>query len=492
QEQIQSEVGINILSEQSWQQAGVAPRGGLVLASVQGRPVLLTYVDDRQNFEKNFIDRLKRTFNIEAPTRSEEHEGRQFKLAGTKPSQDLAWFYDGKLAVVTMPAYDTVEGLISGTALVVAGEVARTKKAESLQKNADFQRFYGAMGKDQPVSIYVNPKTYLNSPQFTQSQGQLRDPVSLFADWSRENAQGLGFGLKTEESQVRLQVLAITDDTLRDRAKKAMGGASAMKWDHLATSNTFAGARMSLDFQTFWDLYLENIPQEDRQLFRRQLKQMGASYEIDVEEDIIAGISGNIGVFFYGVHVPTIMRAMQGGDIFDILKGAGLIVSLQFKDPKKLEALVEKMNAAGQGLFALRSLVDADKNAVESIRVLEVKNVQTTPGAVYIKGDTLTFASAALAEASVHQYLMGTREEPKITDVEALDLGARFASDERFNGLYVNFIRARSNIGNAIPLPSVQQVLSQLEELLVEFEITDDGFLGAATLDMAASVQAKQ
>ncbi|MFU8805271.1 MAG: hypothetical protein ACNA8W_15770 [Bradymonadaceae bacterium] len=491
QKQVQSEFGIDILSSQSWQQAGVAPKGGMVLASVQGRPVLLTYVDDRQAFEKNFVDRLKRTFNIEAPTRAETHEGRQYKLAGTTPSQDIAWFYEGKLAVVAMPAYGTIEGLEGGTALVVASQVARTKKAESLNKDADFQRFYKAMGKEHPVSVYLNAKSYLNSAQFAQSQDQLRAPFGLVADWSKENAQGVGFGIKAEQAQVRIQALAITDETVRERANKAQRGASSMDWEHLATSNTFAGLRTSIDFPAFWALYLESMPRENQQLVRRQLKQIGASFEVDVEEDILAAISGNVGIFFYGVHVPSMMQAMSG-DIFDVLRAAGVIVSVQFTETEKLDALVEKAQAAGQGLIAVRPLVDGDKNPVESIRVLEIKNVQSTPGALYIKGDTVTFASSALSEEAVHLYLTGARTEGKLKEVEALDLGARFSSAEQFNGFYVNFIRARANIGSAIPLPSVQQVLGQLEELLIEVEITDDGFLGTATLDMAKPTQAQQ
>lgn len=483
QKQVQSELGINILSEQSWQQAGIATKGGFILASVQNRPVVLTYVDDRQAFEKMFIDRLKRTFNIEAPTRNEEQDGRQFKLAGTVPSQDIAWYYEGKLVVVAMPAFEFVEGMAGGTALNVASNISRTKKGESLNKNEDYQRFYKALGKDHPLSVFINTRTYLNSPGFAKAQNQLTAPFALLADWSKDKGQGLGIGFKTQDAQIRVQVLAMTDEKIRAEAKKAYDGAAKISWEHLATENTFAGLRLSVDFPAAWALYLENMPEQERQLMRRELKQIGASFDLDVEEDILMAISGNAALFFYGAHVPTLMRAMQG-DPLDVLQGLGLVFSIQFKDTDKLEALLAKLTAAGQGLVGVRPLIGADKKPVDSIRVVELKNLQTTPGSLYIKGDTLTFASSALDENSVHQYLTGTRKEQSIKDVEVLDLGKRFATGDKVNGFYVNFVRARNNIGTAIPLPSVQQILGQLEELFIEGQITNEGFLATFTLDM--------
>src|SRR5690606_7125467 len=113
QQEIQSEFGVNSISAESWQQAGINPGGGIVVGFTQNRPILLTYVEDRAAFETTFVDRAKKAFNIDQPVKTEQVDGHQVKLLSQTPARDLGWLYDGKVAIVALPAVDT-EGAMEG------------------------------------------------------------------------------------------------------------------------------------------------------------------------------------------------------------------------------------------------------------------------------------------------------------------------------------------------------------------------------------------
>ncbi|MBA2664087.1 MAG: DUF3352 domain-containing protein [Bradymonadaceae bacterium] len=483
QQQIQSEIGVNILSAESWQQAGIAPNSGLVLGILNNRPILLTYVDDRQAFEATIVERTKKTLRIEAPIKSEEIAGQTIKSASQTAGRDMAWFYDGKLAIVALPAIETKDAMEGGSAIVVASQLASLKKADSLQPTAGFQKFYKALGADYPVSAYVNAERFLNSTSMADSQKDMRAGASAFVNWSKQNARGVGLGLKAETNQAKLRAFIDPSDEITKSALAARKAPSSINWESFATDKTLLGIRSSANFQQLWKGYLASLPDAQRRSLQRDLQHMGKDFGIDIESDVFSGLTGNAVFFFYGVDLGALMGGMQD-DVFQAIRAFGAVASVQLNDQATLEALVQKLNTAGKGMLGLRYLADESGEPVESIQVLELKNMESTPGSFYAKDDRLTFATAAFSEWSVQQYLTDSRTDAKLSSAANLDLGKRFASHEGFHGIYINFVRAADHLGSAVPIPMVQQTLNQLEELLIEVEVENEGIFTTVTLDL--------
>lgn len=484
QQQVQNDLGINILNEEGWTQAGINAKGGFSVAILQNRPVLLTYVEDRQAFESSVIERARKTLKIEAPVQSEQISGQTVKFASQSPGLDIAWFYNGKLAVIALPAFKNTDALDNGTALVVASQLLGLDKKSSVQSSESYQRFHKALGNESTISAYFNTDALLKSKALENSQKELRDGAAAALEWGKNNTRGFGLALATKSDQIQLKFFLDPTEEFAKAAAKATTQAAKSNWENFATENTLIGMRSSVDFQQLWKGYLDSLSDQQRRSLQRELQMAGKDYGIDIEADVFAGLTGNSALFFYGVDLGTLMSAQQD-DFFQLIRAFGLITAVQLNNKNNLEGLIQKVNTAAQGILGLRHLVNEDGEPDKSIKVLEVKNLATTPGRVYIKDDLVAFASGAFDETSVAQYFDGSRKEAKLKDVQTLDLGKRFATEKDFNGLYVNFIRAADHLGSAIPMPIVKQTLSQMEELLIDVTVNDKGIFTTVTLDLA-------
>lgn len=483
QQQIQNDFGVNVLSEEGWSQVGINPAGGFTVAMLQNRPIFLTYVEDRQAFEASVLERTRKTLKIEAPVQAEQVAGQTIKFSSQSPGLDIAWFYKGKLAVVALPPITNTDALKNGTALVVATQLLNLEKKNSVQPTAAYQRFQKALGNDASISAYFNTEALLTSQAFENSQKNLRDGAAAAAEWSKANARGFGMALATKTNQAELKFFLDPTEELAKSAAKATKSSAKVNWESFATDKTLLGLRSSVDFQQLWKGYLESLSDQQRRSLQRDLQLAGKDYGIDIEADIFAGLTGNAALFFYGVDMAALMTGAQD-DYFQLVRAFGLIAAVQLNKDNKFEGLVQKVNTAAQGLLGLRHPTGEDGAPNQSIQVLEVKNLASTPGSVYIKNDLVAFATSAFDESSVAQYLEGTRKDAKLHDTANLDLGKRFATEKDFNGLYINFVRAADHLGSAVPMPIVRQTLSQVEELLVSFTVDDKGLFATVTLDL--------
>lgn len=487
QKQLEHELGVNVLDGASWKKAGLATPGGFTLAVTDNRPVLVAYVEDRALFDKAFSEGMKKAYSLEGTIKSQEVGDLSVKVMGTDAKNQVAWAYDGKMVLAALPAMsDDAPNTPSVTNLLA--RISATKAESSLAKGAPFQKFVQALAKDHGLAAFVNSKDALTDQQLANVNKDMGAEAGMVLDWARKNGDAFGLGLGAKDNRISLRTFMAADAKLVATALEAKKSFAVADWSSFGTEKTMIGARMSLDFAKVWELYLGSLPEEQRRALRRELQRTGENFGLDIEKDVLGRLSGNAALFFYGVDVLKLLGLGGAEDILGqlpvIAQAAGLMVAVEFKSAEELEKLTAQLVEIGQGLVASRPLVNGAGEEVKDVRVLELRNMQESPGAIYVRGKLLIFATSAFSENSVHQYLSGTRQDKKLGDVAALDLGKRALGKDAFNGLYINGVRANDNIGSVVPIPMVRKLMGQIEEISLEGDVTEHGLIGALHLDL--------
>ncbi|TXD32234.1 hypothetical protein FRC96_18335 [Lujinxingia vulgaris] len=489
--QIQREWGIKLNDPESWKRAGITPDGSLMVAMVVNRPVLVTYVADKQAFESVFVERLRKTFEITEPVRNEKMGKTSLKISGKSGGLELAWFYKDNIAFVALPAFDAIEALEEGTALAIATQIQTTAAEESLGKSAPFMAFRDNLAKDLPLSVYVDPDRYLARVEQAPNPNptpvdELIEQVALF---SQNNAEGAGVGLIATDTRIQLKAYAGGNEELVKKAREAYLSQMEADWANLLTKNTMLGVRTSFDMPKAYQAFLDGLPEENSRAIRRNLVEMGRNYNLNLEDDVIAAMTGHSLIAFYGIGTRQLMGALGQGapiqQIMSVLSASGLLISADFSEQRKLEALVDSLGQFATGYAELRPL-NYKGAPVDDARVLVPANLNALPARLFQRGDNLTIAAAGMGEDAVYEYLSGKRDEPALKDVEGLDLGARFASEKNLNGLYFNFERLRENFGSMPMIGNVISTLDPLQELLLEVAVEEEGLFATASLDFVA------
>ncbi|RAL24770.1 hypothetical protein DL240_00745 [Lujinxingia litoralis] len=489
--QVQREWGLKLNDAESWKRAGITPDGALMIAMVVNRPVIVTYVADRQAFEGTFIERLRQTFEIEEPVRNEKIGDTTLKISGQSGGMELAWQYKGNIAFVTLPAFDAVEALENGTALAISSQIDTTTKETSLASTTGFIAFRDNLAKDSPLSLYVEPNRYLarleqspsaDAPPYQKALEQ----VALF---SKGNANGTGLAIDVLPTRIQLKSFASGDPELTKQAREAYLSDYKADWANMLTKNTMLGVRTSFDLAGLYQTFINGLPEENQRALRRNLVEWGRNVDVNVEEDIINALSGHSLIAFYGIGTRQLMGALGQGNAFQqgmrVLSASGLMISAGFSDQRKMESLLDRLAQMATGHAELRP-VNYKASPVEDARVLAPANLDMVPARLFQRGDTLTLAAAGMGEDAVYEYLSGKRDEPALKDVEGLDLGARFASADNLNGLYFNFERLRDNFGAMPMIGNVIARLDPLQELLLEVSVEDHGLFATFSLDFVA------
>lgn len=477
-----TKIGIDPLSRESWKTAGVAPDSGFTISYYRDRVIFLTYVENRQKFEKILTEKTKKAFGIEAVVKSEKHGKFDMKVLSQDPARQIAWLYQGKMALVVMPALTGQGALQEGSATTILADVAGLEKKSSIVSLPQWASFKKRLASQYPVTAYLNSGSYLDSDEFKKDLEE-NPALSTTADWAKKNVQFLGAGLKATSDDAELVVYGDTSKEFVAAAKKVKKVARAEDWTGFATENTMLGIRLSVDPEAAWALFLENMPEQERRGFLRRIGILGTSYNVDIEKDIINKLSGNLGVFFYGI-AGNPLRLLNA-DASTLASKAGLLVVLPFEDEASLNALLEKAIGPLGQLVAMRNAALPDGKEDPQMRVLELQ-MPTAPGRFYVSGNHLVFATTAFGDSAIKKYLSGNRPEKSISEVERLDLGKAFSTGENFNGVYFNAERAISNLGAAVAIGGFGDILAQVEEASLSFDVEESGVAATLRVDLSS------
>ncbi|MGM0556803.1 MAG: hypothetical protein ACQEVA_10535 [Myxococcota bacterium] len=498
EEQAKDELGVDMTDPESWKKAGIAPNGGLTLAVVNDRPVFMTYVKDKKKFEKHFADQIKKSYNIEGMPKTEGGDTK-VKVMGKADGDQIAWTYFGELAIVSFPPADNFEGE-PGPIVDTVETVATTKEENALAQTQGYKDFTKALAKDNALAVYINTGKFLDEDRMKEIESNTDELGIASAKWIQENVDGAGLGMNVDGNKATVRAWFGFDDETNKTLEAVNKPTSAAPFKNLATQNTLAGLRMSVNWDEFWTLYMDAMPEDERKQFEKQIAQAGqmAGEELDVQKDVIDQLSGNIGVFFYGANIGEILNA-RGRGMAGTIPHLGLIATVEFKSAEALDKVAKGIIAGSKGAVERRPLQLDDGESADKIEVLAVKNIKESPGQLYIQGTKLAFATSALSEQSMFEYLTGERDEGNLADADNLDLGENFAGEEKYNGLYVNVVRAKNHLmGQKDKNPMIAQMvnpaetfLNTVEEMSLTSEITDMGGFMTLTVDMVPGAAEK-
>lgn len=491
EEQAKEELGVDLTDAESWKKAGIAPDGGLTLAVVNERPVFMTYVKDKKKFEKHFSDQIKKTYDIDGMPKTEGGDTK-VKVLGSEDAEQVAWTYFGELVIVSFPPAENFEGE-PGPIVDTVKAVATTKEENALAQTQGYKDFSKALAADNALAVYINTGKFLDEERMEELKSETDEIGKATADWIKNNVEGAGLGMNVDGNTAKLRTWFGFNDETTKALKEVNQPPSAAPFQDLATQNTLAGLRISLNWDKFWSMYLDAMPETERKQLEKQLSQAGqmAGNELDVQKDVIDQLSGNIGVFFYGANLGEIMNSRTRG-MMGMVPNLGLVLAVEFKSDKALDKVVSALVDGSKGAVERRALELDSGETNDDIEVLDVKNTKQTPGRLYIHGSKLAFGTSAISEQSMFEYMTGERDEGPLADAENLDLGESFASQEKYNGLYVNVVRAKNHLMDqkdsnpmvAQMIQPAQKFLNSVEEVALTSEINDIGGFLTLTVDL--------
>ena len=487
QQQVENELGIDLLDPKSWEQAGIAPNAGLALAYWRDRVIVLTYVEDRQRFEGLLADRTKKAFGIEAVVKNRTEGGSEMKILSEDPARQIAWTYDGKLVMVSMPATSVDGALEKGSATVVLADVAGTKEPASLASKPEFEAFRKALIGEFPLAVYVNTQAYLERPEV---QAELKaDPrVAAGLTWTKANVDFVGAGLDAEGDQVVLKGYMGTKPAVTKAFEAVVGGPEDSALARFATENTLLGLRFNVDWDRAWALSLASMPEDQRRALQRDLKQLSDGLGLDVEAELLSKLTGDAGLYFYGI-AGSPLQLMNLSSYAEAARKAGVIVAVELESAEAAANLVEKLRPLIEARAEIRPLM-VEGAPVEGYTVIDLAKTMMPIGRIYIRGPVVAFATSAFGESSIREYFEAKRPEANLAEVEGLDLGADFAAGETFNGLYFNSARARENLGAALGMLGADQALESIQEAALKLGVGDFGPHATLVIDLAPSAAA--
>lgn len=488
EQQAKSELGIDIFDAKSWEQSGIAANGGVTFAVVGTRPVLVTYVEDPQKFEKAFTDQLKKSMAIEGMPKSETLRETQVKVLGDG-DDSVAWAYNGKLIAIAFPESEEIKDYASAekieSAADLAALIATQDPKSSLGADAGFKSFQKALASEQAVAVYLNPKTLLSDANIGTIRADADPSSKAVVEWARKNISAFGLGLNAKDNSIALRLWAGLPEGDLAKAKAIMTAPAKFPMQNFATAHALVALRQSADMQKLWEFYTQDVlSAEQRAELDEKSSKMGPNGNFNLQTDLIANLTGNYALILYGVDPNAVQAA--GGDIVGAVMSAPLqslaiLVPIQFKDKAGLDKLVDfLMKEAGE--FATRAAVSEGSD----IEVLTVQGVGASAGRIFLKDNLLVYATSPLTNDAVVEYINGERDEKTLGEGTSLNLGNALATQDDYNGLYLNFRRAQDHLleqmGPARMM--VEPFLIKLEEAALTSELGDQGAYLQLSIDL--------
>lgn len=496
EQQLSRELGLRITEEQSWRDSGIDPNGSLIVAIIGNRPVIATFIEDRQKFESRFVERLRRSGDTEGPVRTESVGGQSFKVSGDGIHNEFAWFYRDSMVFLAMPPFDALGAFKEGTALSVANSVAQTTPENSLGRSEAFLSYREGLG-ELAISLYVDAEKYFRRPESHRIAGGLESILESLVSWSRSNAEGAGIGLDADERTILLQAFVGGDEDLIKEAQAAFGTTATVDWGSMLTTNTVFAVRTGFDLAKAMETYMSSLPDDQRRRLARQINQLGRNYQLDMEEEVFRAFSGQSLTVFYGLggDIARLLQGLNSAEPLDIVRtilaNSGLLVGLHFVEEEKLEKLLSRADELTADFVVRRPLIYHGEQKSD-VEVMEPRSLSLFPARLFRRNDVVTIAAAGIGENAAYDYMTGQRSEGKLADSETYLLGQDFAIKEGMNGIYVNFENLRQTIRRIPMVGGFANQLQPLHELLISAEVSDKGFYLSAELEFTEPLGSDQ
>ena len=478
QKQFQKSFGIDLLDDQSWSKAGLSADSSLGLAMYRDRPMVYMYVENRQKFEQTIIARMEAAFQFKGSTKTTKVGDYQVKYLSDDPAKQIAWLYDGKLVMIAMPSLSKTGALESGGAALVLTDARAVKPEASYKSLKMFPKFKERFVSKFPLVALLPVENYLKNAD-VQKRIKERPNGKRAEEMIRKYAEYFVAAVDVKGQRISANLFVAGNDQFNTLVKVLTKMEAEGKWDTLVTEKTGLGIRLSVDPMGVYGFAQAAMGEGDVRRFKRKMGKAGDSLGIDIEKDVLTALTGQAGIFFYGIAGSPM--ALASGDPETIANKVGLMISLSFKSKVALDSLVNKIiQNPGWTVDDVKSESGEILDGLKSIGL-----PVPAPVRILVYQERLVIAAPALGEQTIYDYLAGKREkDKKIGDVEGFDLGKEFATAKSFNGIYANLHRLKVNPGQILSMVGAGFLIESFQELQLQVAPDDIGLKISFTADM--------
>ena len=468
QEELKTKFGIDLSNPESLKEAaGISPKGGLALGLADNRSTLMIYVEDAAKFDAFMKDKIGKELEITGEPKEETIGEAKVKVLGEDVKKQIAWTHFGKMAIVASPQLEEGAGGEASIAKYVAN-LTTTEKAKSTAESAAFKQFISEFGGTYMLAGFANldavkkSSFYDKAKKGMESEPGGKESIAQFEKYGRS----LGFGTTTEGSNSKIKLFVGGTEELNTIYKSVGSDVADNPFIGFATEKTIAAARISVNFTAMWAAYKKLAPAEQAAELDKALKKAGEAAKLDIEKDILGQLTGNIGLFFYGIDLASAMAGMQ-----DPMKGIAaveLAFGIEFKSADALKKIVDAALAQAGPMLG----PDGGFKDVDGVKGAKVLTLPQGVGALVTYEGVLAYSTPAITPVKLGKLLANTAEDKKITTT----LGKPLATKKSYGGLFVSSSMLAKALGPmATANPEAKKFFDTVEELSLSFDGSDNG-----------------
>ncbi len=468
QEELKTKFGIDLTNPDSLKEAaGIAPKGGLGIALSDNRSTLMVFVEDSAKFDEWMKTKIAKELEIEGEPKSEKIGEAEVKVLGEDVKKQIAWTHYGKLAIVASPQLEEGAGGEASIAKYLAN-LTTTEKAKSTADSAAFKQFKAEFGGTYQLAGFANLEAIKKSSFYAKAKKDMenepggKESIAQFEKYGRS----LGFGTTSEGRNSKIKLFVGGTDELNTLYKGIGSDIADNPFVGFATEKTIAALRVSVNFSAGWAAYKKLAPKEQADEIDKALKGAGAAAGLDIEKDVLGQLTGNIGLFFYGLDFANVMAGMN-----DPIKGAKAVeiaLGIQFKSADALKKITDALLAKAGPMLG----PDGGFKDLDGVKGAKVLALPQGAGQIVTYEGVLAVSTSAIEAKKLGQLLANTAEDKKITTT----LGKPLATKKPFGGLFVSASSLAKALGPmATANPEAKKFFDTVDEIALSFEGSDNG-----------------
>lgn len=446
-------------------------------------PLMATVHDDtgilvaRAKKKKDFNAFVPKIF--EGKTGQKKVDGSTLHYVEPKGDRDVpvGWIYAGSHVALGAPSSGDVSELSKG----LTSFLKKRKDKESLKGQTGFAQFQKALVGPKSIATYVSTSQNEEFVEGLRSGacGKYGSYKSSLCDAIVGQLQGTGFSMRMPgEDHVQFRGWMGWKSKGTKWMKETMQSTQTVDWKRFATKDTTLAMRMSLNPKKFWDDFTSSLRDRAKKSLDRSLEQMkkASGGEFDFEKDLVGGLSGQGGFFFYDV------GKMQGRPSMAAMTSTYLF-ALQTKSGTKPESLVKSVKPLfGKqmpGDIKIEKLKTSSGKTISGVKVAELSGpmAKAQIPKVYLTDQLLVFASGAFKAKEMGNLLKGKGDVGPIAKADGVEIGKPFSQKKHLNAIYLNGDRLVGQLKDEMKgLPSsVWKYVEPIHEIGMDIAVDERG-----------------
>jgi hypothetical protein len=355
----------------------------------------------------------------------------------------------------------------------LAGLCEGVPRKESLAALDSFDAFDGAVLSTHPAGIFVRPKEVIARADLDEALNR----------WAKKHVTSGGVGFDYTDGVAVVRGWTGMDADAVSTFRAMSEARSTYEWADFGVADTLMGLRLAFHPQKGLDFMRSNVmTEQERKDFEASLEALSSSssMNIDVQKDVVDALTGQVGFFLHDIEIPEQLGRMGIATMAQSLKG---MLVVQFKDAEARDTLLK-------ALYGAVPTRDFDPQPVETAEGESDAEVQVTRSPIpvapnlYLHKNVAMLATSGVGDDEARAFLMGTRKDKNLTQLEGRALGAEFVSADHFNGVYVNYERVHAILPDAGIFTSAKSLSEPFKEQLFQARVVDSGVFYEAQTEL--------